>query len=114
MLHVFPLLSELLVAHFANQFRRIRGRQAVPPMVLESGVEHEAPIAVLAMVRPALIALILVLFQSFLACKLPSTSFTVGAALVVTCRVFEEGVFAKKALTARTAVKMTACHNVPM
>ena len=85
MLHVFPLLSELLVAHFANQFRRIRGRQAIPPMVLESGVEHEAPIAVLAMVWPALIALILVLFQSFLACKLSSTSFTVGAALVVTC-----------------------------
>ena len=81
-------------------------------MVFESGVEHEAPVAVFATVRPALVALLLVLFQTFPARKLSSTSFTVSAALIVTGRVLQEGVLAEEALTARAAVEMTACHNV--
>ena len=112
MFQVIPLFTELLVAHFTNQLGRIRGGKTVSPVVFESGVKHEAAVAVFATVRPALIALLLVLFQTFPAHKLPPTSFTVGAALIVTGRVFQEGVFAEEALITRAAVEMTACHNV--
>ena len=81
-------------------------------MVLKSGVKHEAPVAVFATVWPALIAILLVLFQIFPARKLSPTSFTASAALIVTGRVFQKGVLAEEALAARAAVEMTACHNV--
>ena len=84
MFKVFPLISELFVAHLANKLGRLGGVLAVPPVVLQSGREDEAPVAELAPVRPALVAMILVLFQTLLVSKPPTTSFTVGAALVVT------------------------------
>lgn len=84
MFKVFPFVSELFVAHLTNKLGRLGGVLAVPPVVLESGGEDEAPVAVLAPVRPALVAVILVLFQTLLAREPSSTSFTVCAALVVT------------------------------
>ena len=65
MFQVIPLFTELLVAHFTNQLGRIRRGKTVSPVVFESGVKHEAAVAVLTTVRPALIAMLLVLFQTF-------------------------------------------------
>ena len=84
MFKVFPFVSELLVAHFANKLGRLRGREAVPPVVLESGDEDEASVAILAPVRPALVAMLFMLPQTLLARKPSSTSFTGGAAPIVT------------------------------
>ena len=84
MFKVFPFVGELLVAHFANKLGRLRGREAVPSVSLKSGYEDEAPVAVFAPVRPALVAMLFVFSQTLLARKSSSTSFTVSAALIVT------------------------------
>ena len=84
MFKVFPFVGELLVAHFANKLGRLWGREAVPPVVLKSGYEDEAPVAVFATVRSALVAVFFVFPQTLLARKPSSTSFTVSTALIVT------------------------------
>ena len=61
MFQVFPFISKVFIAHLANKLGRLGGVLAVPPVMLESGGQDEAPVAVLAPVRPALVAEILML-----------------------------------------------------
>ena len=111
MFYVFIVVFKMFVANFANKLGRLGRLWTVSPVVLESGREEESPVAILAHVRPGLVAVLRVLLETFLAREPFATSFTVSAALIVTGWVLQKGVLTVEYLVARIAMKMASRHN---